>query len=161
MVKYGSSHHYSIKNTDGNETIKAKASNLAVKFKNLLEVAKAISKMTVPRANAYLKNVIAHTECVPFRIFKSGIGKCAQAKQFKTITGRWPDKAVKCVINLLRNAAANCEFYGKDPDDFLIHHIQVNQAPVLTRRTYRAHGRINPYIRHMSHIQVVLKERNK
>ncbi|KAJ8977274.1 hypothetical protein NQ317_006802 [Molorchus minor] len=114
--------------------------------------------MSMKRANAYLKNVLAHKECVAFRKFKNGVGKCAQAKQFNTITGRWPKRAAECIQNLLRNAAANCEFYGKDPDDFLIDHIQVNQAPALTRRTYRAHGRINPYNRHTSHIQVILKE---
>lgn len=72
--------------------------------------------------------------------------------------GRWPKKAADCVIDLLKNAAANCEYYGKDPADFVIDHIQVSEAPKSTRRTYRAHGRINPYMRHLSHIQVILKE---
>ncbi|KAJ8942040.1 hypothetical protein NQ318_002794 [Aromia moschata] len=160
MVNYGLSHRYSVKKTEGSETVRAKASNITVKFKNLVEVARTIRKMTMKRANAYLKNVLMHKECVPFRRFKGGVGKCSQAKQFKTMTGRWPKKAVECMKDLLRNAAANCEFYGKDPDDFFIDHIQVNQAPVLTRRTYRAHGRINPYVRHTSHIQLILKERD-
>lgn len=175
MVKYGSSHRYSIKNVDGGEVIKAKASNLTVKFKNLVSVARAVRKMPVKRANAYLKNVLAHKECVPFIRFKSGIGKCAQAKQFKVIVvskshfrssrykydffqGRWPEKAVRCIQDLLRNAIANCEFYGKDPEDFFIMHVQVSQAPILTRRTYRAHGRINAFNRHTSHVQVILKD---
>ncbi|XP_018562190.1 60S ribosomal protein L17-like [Anoplophora glabripennis] len=158
MVKYGSSHRYSLKNLEGSEIIKAKASNLTVKFKNLVAVARAIRKMPLKRANAYLKNVLAHKECVPFTKFKSGVGKCAQAKQFKTTIGRWVEKAVKCVQGLLRNAIANCEFYGKDPEDFFILHIQASQAPILTRRTYRAHGRINAYNRHTSHIQVILKD---
>ncbi|KAJ8915133.1 hypothetical protein NQ315_000385 [Exocentrus adspersus] len=159
MVKYGSSHRYSQKITEGSEVIRAKMSNVTVKFKNLVEIARVLRKMTMKRANAYLKNVLARKECVPFKRFKSGIGKCAQAKQFNTQVGRWPVKAVRCVQDLLKNAAANCEFYGKDPDDYYIHHIQASQAPILTRRTYRAHGRINPYNRHTSHMQIILKER--
>ena len=32
---------------------------------------------------------------------------------------------------------------GLDADHLTIEHIQVNQAPNMRRRTYRAHGRIN------------------
>ncbi|CAH1988242.1 unnamed protein product [Acanthoscelides obtectus] len=159
MGKGAGSHHYSLKNFESGEIIRAKASNLTVKFKNMVEVASAIRKMTIARANAYLKNVLNHTECVPFRRFKSGIGKCPQAKQFKIVNGRWPKNAAKCMINLLRNVAANSEFYGKDPADYIIGHIQVNRAAIRKRRTFRAHGRINPYARHLSHVQVVLTEK--
>nr|CAI5842509.1 unnamed protein product [Callosobruchus analis] len=159
MGKGGGSHHYSLKNFESGEIIRAKASNLTVKFKNMVEVASVIRNKTIARANAYLKNVLNHKECVPFRKFKSGIGKCPQAKQFKTVNGRWPKNAAKCMIDLLKNVVANCEFYGKDPADYIIGHIQVSQAPISTRRTYRAHGRINPYTRHLSHVQVVLREK--
>ncbi|XP_057658503.1 60S ribosomal protein L17-like [Diorhabda carinulata] len=150
--------HYSIANNE-EVMIKAKASNVAVKFRHLVEVAAAVRQMELVRANSYLKNVINHKECIPFRIYNGGVGKCAQAKQFKTVIGRWPRKAAKCMIDLLKNAASNCEFYGKDPCDFYIYHVQVNQAPVSTRRTYRSHGRITPYIRYNSHINLILKEK--
>ncbi|KAG5865415.1 hypothetical protein JTB14_037776 [Gonioctena quinquepunctata] len=161
MVKNGATHHYSVKEIIGgdSESVRAKASNISVKFKNLVEVSNAIRRLAVKRANAYLRNVLAHKECIPFRKFKSGIGRCAQAKQFKISNGRWPRNAVLCMLDLLKNAAASCEYNGKDPADFYIHHVQVSQARTSTRRTYRAHGRINPYLRHNSHIQVVLKEK--
>lgn len=88
MGRKGSSHHYSVKKVQGGETIRAKGSSIRAKFKNLVETANAVRKMSLTRANAYLKNVLAHKECVPFKIFKSGIGKCSQAKQFGTITVR-------------------------------------------------------------------------
>jgi len=34
--------------------------------------------MHLRRAVAYLKNVIGHKECVPFRRFTGGVGRCAQ-----------------------------------------------------------------------------------
>lgn len=41
-------------------------------------------------------------------------------------------------------------------DELVIKHVQVNQAPVQRRRTYRAHGRIGPYQSHPCHIEMVL-----
>lgn len=32
---------------------------------------------------------------------------------------------------------------GLDVDSLVVEHIQVNEAPSMRRRTYRAHGRIN------------------
>lgn len=38
---------------------------------------------------------------------------------------------------------------------------QVNRAPCLRRRTYRAHGRINPYMSSPCHIEVILTEKEE
>ena len=45
-----------------------------------------------------------------------------------------------------------------DQDALVVKHIQVNQAPRQRRRTYRAHGRINPYMSSPCHIEVILSE---
>merc|ERR1712141_705580 len=94
---------------------------MGVHFKNTRETAQAIKHMHLKRANRYLKNVIGHKECVPFRRFNGAVGRCAQAKAFKHVQGRWPKKR---------------------------------------RRTYRAHGRINPYMSSPCHIEVVLAEKD-
>lgn len=47
-------------------------------FQNTCETANAIKKMTLARAVRYLKNVIAKKECVPFRVYNGGVGRCAQ-----------------------------------------------------------------------------------
>ncbi|CAH0564015.1 unnamed protein product [Brassicogethes aeneus] len=156
----GDSCHYSVKYNVG-EVVRAKASNVPVHFKNTVEAARQLKGLSVQKAENYMKNVLARKVCVPFRRFKSGIGKCGQAKQFKTVVGRWPVKSIKALQMLLRNAVSNCDYFGKDPADFMIQHIQVNQAPVVTRRTYRAHGRINPFVRHLSHLQIILSEKVK
>ena len=38
---------------------------------------------------------------------------------------------------------------------------KVNRAPHMRRRTYRAHGRINPYMSSPCHIEVVLVEKEQ
>lgn len=48
---------------------------------------------------------------------------------------------------------------GLDVESLFIDHVQVNKAMAQRRRTYRAHGRINPYMSSPCHIELVLKER--
>ncbi|KAJ6351464.1 hypothetical protein OIU85_005569 [Salix viminalis] len=50
---------------------------------------------------------------------------------------------------------------GLDVDALYISHIQVNQAQKQRRRTYRAHGRINPYMSSPCHIELVLSEKEE
>jgi len=56
-------------------------------IQNTHETARAIKSMALRRAQKYLKNVMDHKECVPFRRFNGGVGRCAQAKQFGTTQG--------------------------------------------------------------------------
>ncbi|XP_065336906.1 large ribosomal subunit protein uL22 [Cloeon dipterum] len=141
-----------------NKSCKARGSNLRVHFKNTRETAQAIKKMPLRRAFKYLKNVVGKKECVPFRRFNGGVGRCAQAKQWGTTQGRWPKKSAEFLLQMLKNAESNADYKGLDVDRLVIEHIQVNRAPCLRRRTYRAHGRINPYMSSPCHIEVILTE---
>jgi len=64
-------------------------------------------------------------------------------------------------LKVLRNAEANAKAKGLVPKDLFLSHVQVNKAPTVRRRTFRAHGRIGPYVAHPSHIEVVLSEKPK
>merc|ERR1739840_81241 len=140
---------------------KAKGSNLRVHFKNTRETAQAIKAMPLHRATKYLKNVIAHKEIVPFRRFMGGVGRHAQANVHGTAQGRWPLKSAEFLLHLLKNAESNAEYKGLDADHLVIEHIQVNRAPKMRRRTYRAHGRINPYMSSPCHIEICLVEKEQ
>ena len=50
--------------------------------------------MDLRRAQKYLKNVMELKECVPFRRFNGGVGRCAQAKQFGTTQGKMTKKKI-------------------------------------------------------------------
>ena len=152
---------YSWDSENPTKSCKARGTNLRVHFKNTRETSHTIRKMPLKRAVQYLKNVITKKECVPFRRFTGGIGRCAQAKQWKTTTARWPKKSAEFLLQLLRNAESNAEYKGLDVDNLVIDHIQVNRAPKMRRRTYRAHGRINPYMSSPSHIEVILTQKEK
>lgn len=92
------------------------------------------------------------SKCQPITFPPIGYGKQSnlfyiffifQAKQWGTTQGRWPRKSADFLLQLLKNAESNADYRGLDTDRLVIEHIQVNRAPRLRRRTYRAHGRIN------------------
>jgi len=143
------------------KSAKTRGSFLRVSYKNTRETAQAIKNLKVTRAIAFLENVKAHKEAVPFRRFAGSTGRTAQAKQFGATRGRWPEKSAEFLLGLLQNAVANADVKGLDTSALVVSHIQVNQAPKQRRRTYRAHGRINPYMSNPSHVELIVSEQDE
>jgi large subunit ribosomal protein L17e len=150
--------HYSRKPTVSAKAAKAKISDLRCHFKNTFETANVIQGMPLRKAQQYYRQVLSKTRCVPFRRYNGKIGRTAQAKEFGTTKGRWPRKSVVALLNLLKNAEANAVQKGLDPNKLAVKHIQVDQAPRMRRRTFRAHGRIGPYMSCPCHVQMFLQE---
>mmetsp|Transcript_17020 Transcript_17020/g.36995 ORF Transcript_17020/g.36995 Transcript_17020/m.36995 type:complete len:188 (+) Transcript_17020:27-590(+) len=138
----------------------ARGSELRVHFKNTRETAFAIKGMKLQRAKAYLSNVIEKKEIIPFVRYRYGVGRKAQLKNLKvkSAVGRWPKKSCQFLLSLLTNAESNAEVKGLDTDLLVVSHIQVNKAMCGRRRTNRAHGRINAYMSHPCHIEMILEE---
>merc|ERR1712189_79145 len=143
------------------KSCKARGSYLRVHFKNTRETAQAIKKMHIRKANRYLKDVVAKKQIIPFRRFNGGVGRKAQAKAHGCSQGRWPIKSAEFLLQLLKSAESNADVKGLDVDSLVIDHIQVNRAPYQRRRTYRAHGRINPYMSSPCHIEMILSEKEQ
>jgi len=147
---------YSIEPKDPAKSCKASGSHLRVHFKNTRETAMAIKGYGLKKAQKYLKDVIAHKDTIPFRRFHGGVGRNSQAKKYGVTQARWPEKSCRYLLDLLANAESNAEVQGLDVENLVISHIQVNQAPHMRRRTYRAHGRIGPYMSSPCHIELIL-----
>lgn len=104
--------------------------------------------MKLTKAYAYLGDVKDHKRVIPFRRFAGGVGRASQAKEFKAtqgvfkefesaflfihlrISGRWPEKSVKFITRLLKNAESNADAKNIDVEDLYIRNIVVEQAPV-------------------------------
>jgi ribosomal protein uL22 len=140
------------------KSARSRGSYLRVSFKNTRETAAAISGWKLDRAIKYLENVTELKEAIPFRRFAGSTGRSAQGKPFGTDKARHPVKSAEFLIGLLKNAEANADTKGLDTSNLIVKHIQVNQAPKQRRRTYRAHGRINPYMSNPCHIELILTE---
>ncbi|KAM7246494.1 hypothetical protein CapIbe_002792 [Capra ibex] len=152
---------YSLDPESLTKSCKSRGSNLRVHFKNTRETAEAIKGIHIRKASKYLQEVTLKKQCVPFRRYVSGVGRCAQAKQCGWTQGRWPRKSAEFLLHMLKNAESNAERKGLDVDSLVIEHIQVNKAPQMRRRTYRAHGRINPYGSSPCHIEMILTEKEQ
>jgi len=153
---------YSREPSNPTKSAKAMGRDLRVHFKNTRETAFAIRKLQLSKAKRYLEDVIAHKQAIPFRRYCGGVGRTAQAKsRHSNGQGRWPAKSAKFILDLLKNAESNAEVKGLDVDTLYVSHIQVNQAQKQRRRTYRAHGRINPYMSSPCHIELMLSEKEE
>ncbi|KAG6900047.1 hypothetical protein C0993_003678 [Termitomyces sp. T159_Od127] len=142
--------------TNPEKTSRARGEYLRTHFKNMREVAAALTGLKLTKAYTYLSDVKDHKRVIPFRRFSGGVGRASQAKEFKATQGRWPEKSVKFILRLLKNAEANADAKNIDVEDLVIKSIVVQQAPKTRRRTYRAHGRINPYQGHPTHVEIIL-----
>ncbi|XP_042474556.1 60S ribosomal protein L17-1 isoform X1 [Zingiber officinale] len=153
---------YSRDPSNPTKSAKAMGHDLRVHFKNTRETAHAVRKLPLSKAKRYLQDVIAHKQAIPFRRFCRGVGRTAQAKnRHPNGQGRWPVKSARFILDLLKNAESNAEVKGLDVDVLYVSHIQVNQAQKQRRRTYRAHGRINPYMSSPCHIELILSEKEE
>ncbi len=115
--------------------------------------------MKVKKAIKYMEDVLAHKQCVPFRRHNGHVGRASQAKAFGTSQGRWPEKSVKHVVQLLRNLVSNAEAKGLDTEKCVITHVATHRAVQGRRRTYRAHGRITPYLSTNCHLEFLVTEK--
>lgn len=98
---------------------KSSGNYLRTHFKNTHETAMAVKGMRLTKALAYLADVTDKKQCIPFRRFNGGVGRCAQAKQHGTTQGRWPVKSVDFIRTLLLNAKANGEVRYLNANFFL------------------------------------------
>ncbi|KAE8726974.1 60S ribosomal protein L17-2 [Hibiscus syriacus] len=152
--------------------------NYSALYKNLEKLVNGLEKEVISKLNCsavdpprklylvkekrYLEDVMAHKQAIPFRRFCGGVGRTTQAKnRHSNGQGRWPVKSAKFILDLLKNAESNAEVKGLDVDALYISHIQVNQAQKQRLRTYRAHGRINPYMYSPCHIELILSEKEE
>uniref|UniRef100_A0A8C0ILQ5 Large ribosomal subunit protein uL22 n=1 Tax=Chelonoidis abingdonii TaxID=106734 RepID=A0A8C0ILQ5_CHEAB len=120
----------------------SRGSTLRVHFKHTHETAQAIKGMHIQNATKYLKDVTLKNQYVPFHRYNGRVGRCALAKQSGWTQGRWPNNSAEFLLHMLKSAESN-------------------KAPQMRRRTYRAHGRINPYMSSPCHIEMILTEKEQ
>ena len=146
---------------DDSKVAKAQGSHLRIHFKHARNIVAMVRGKDVAWSKRYLQDVIDMKSTVTFTRYTGGIGATAQAKQQKAPgnKGRWPVKATQVILDMLKNAEANAEAKGMDTANLVITATQCNRAPGGRRRTYRAHGRIGPYMSEPAHIEMQLIEK--
>eukprot|EP00485_Elphidium_margaritaceum_P003104 CAMPEP_0202686260 /NCGR_PEP_ID=MMETSP1385-20130828/2070_1 /ASSEMBLY_ACC=CAM_ASM_000861 /TAXON_ID=933848 /ORGANISM="Elphidium margaritaceum" /LENGTH=199 /DNA_ID=CAMNT_0049340797 /DNA_START=101 /DNA_END=700 /DNA_ORIENTATION=+ len=146
---------------DWAKAAKAKCEGLRVSYKNTHETASCLKGMSTARAKRFLKNVIRCREIVPFRRHTGGIGRHSQCKGTGCAQGRWPKKSCYFLLDMVRNVEQNARAKGLKKQQLYLSHIAVQRARQGKRRTYRAHGRINPFNSHPCHVEMFVEERGE
>lgn len=149
---------YSRQPAEPTKSAKSKVKDMRVHYKNTYNTALMVKGMRIKKAISYMDQVLEHKAIIGFR--KHYGQRHAQCKMVGFNTGRWPEKSVKAVKELLINLKANSETKGLDTDKCVITHVVVQRAQQGRRRTYRAHGRVTPYLSSNCHIEFHCTEKN-
>lgn len=155
MPKWG----YSVTTEELNPetTVKASGREVRVSHKHEREVCRTIKGMTLTQAKEYLKDVIEKKKIVPFRRYQKKLGHHSGIT--KAFAGRYPINAAKKTLKLLQQAQANAENKGLNTDNLKIIHAAAYPGMKVKRFTPRAHGRASPKFDTLTHIELVLAEK--
>lgn len=121
------------------KTSKAMGKELHISRKQAHEIATAIKGMNLGIAEKFLENVAALKQAVPYKRFTRNIphkrGMCS---------GRYPQKAAKEFLKVLKNAQSNATYKGLDPITMRITHIATKKGHTYMGQYPRAQGRATP-----------------
>ncbi len=150
--------NYSIKLQDESKVAKAVIREVPVHPKVIVEIAKAIKGMNLKKAETFLENVIKQKEPVPFRRSNKKVShRRGLSDRWGVPSGRYPVKAAKYVLNVLKNAENNADNKGLEIDKLVIYHIGVSKGLTLKRAMPRAFGRADIIRKFRSNIEVIVR----
>jgi len=136
---------------------RASGRDLRVSYKEMVELLRAIRGLRMDKARRLLEDVIALRRPVPFKRYIKGVGHRKQLEGWKI--GRYPVKAAKLLLKILKNAEFNASNKGLDPEKLFIVHAAAHKGPKLRRIFTRAFGRATPRIEQLVHVEIVVEER--
>ncbi len=113
---------------------KAQAHDLDASYKDLTQVLRAITGLSVAKAYAKLDAAIQGEHAILYTRFNTGSGHRSELGGKK---GRYPKKECKMVYATLKNAAANAVNLGLDENSLVVMHGSANKQNTFRRyRTF-------------------------
>ena len=138
---------YAIKNYDEKNMAKARLNDAAVSTKVAIEICNMIRSRKLYTAKRILEEVSEKKRAVPYKRFNKDVGH-----KVSIGPGRYPMKASKAILSLLKLAEANAQHKGLG-QSLIIHHLVANKGADQWHQ-----GRQRRRKMKRSHIEVVLKE---
>ncbi len=132
----------------GTRAAHARALGVSISTKQSVEISHALRYRNTAFAKRYLEEVAALRRAVPFRRFNKDMGhKPGMA------AGRYPQKAAKAFLQLVRSVEANAQVLGLDTANLKITKLLANKAsvPVTGGRRHRGTKR--------THLEIEVQER--
>ncbi len=143
--------NYSIE-PDPEKTSKSIGKELHISRKHDHEICSTIKGMKVDDARELLEDVSVLKQAVPYKRYKRNIphrkGMC---------TGRYPQKAARDFLRVLKNAENNARYKGLDSDNLRISHITTKTGHTFRGIFPRAQGRTTPKNHETVSVEMILE----
>lgn len=137
-------------------TARARVNELDISPKDAIEIASFLKGMGTSEAIEHLEKVIALERAIPMRRFKKKVPHRKGLEGW--CTGRYPVKAAKEFITLIRSAVKNAEYAGLDTEALEIVHLAANRGRTFRRIFPRAMGRATPKRGERVNLEVIVRE---
>ena len=147
---------YAYDDKDGSKTARAMGKTLKISPKHCVEICRTIRGMDVKKAKNYLNEVIEMKKAVPFKRHNKKVGHRKGLQGWPS--GRYPIKAAKEILKIVKNAESNAEYKGLDTENLKIVHSSSHKGFVIKGGIPRAFGRVTPFNTPTTHVQIVLGE---
>ena len=143
--------NYSIE-PESEKTARSIGKELHISRKQAHEISTAIKGMKLETARKFLEDVSELKQAVPYKRFTRNVphrkGMC---------TGRYPQKAAKEFLKVLKNAESNAKYKGIDSDNIKISHIATKKGHTFRGRFPRAQGRATPKDHETVSVEMILE----
>ncbi len=149
--------NYAYRPEDETKAAKAMGYEMPISFKHAVEICRELRGKKVEDAKRFLEEVVEMKRAVPFRRHKKKVAHRRGLE--KWYAGRYPQKAAKYILKVLRNLEANAEYKGLDLDSLVIVHAQAKKGRVLQRYMPRAFGRATPRFQQLTTVEFVAEVR--
>ena len=145
---------YACKPEDEAFVAKATGKELRIKSKDAREICAAIQGMKAQAAVSYLEKVIEKKALVPYKKTKKHSGHKSEMKGWPY--GRYPIKASKAILEVLKSAVSNAEFKGLNMESCVVKSAISQRGRKMTRM--RPKGRYAVYNVHLTSVQIIIEE---
>jgi large subunit ribosomal protein L22 len=141
---------------ESEKSAKAMGYEMDISFKHAVELCAALKGKKIDQAIRYLEEVAELRRPVPF---KKHDKKVPHKRLEKWYAGRYPQKAAKHLLKVLKNLEANADYKGIEKERLIITHAQAKKGRVLKRYMPRAYGRATPKFKVLTTVEFVAEVR--
>jgi len=144
---------YSYQPADETKAAKAMGYEMPISFKHAVEICRELRGKKLEEAKKILEDVIALRRPIPFKRYKKKVAHKSGLN--KWYAGRYPQKAAKYILKVLKNLEANAIYKGLDVSNLVIVHAQAKKGRVIKRYMPRALGRATPKFQVLTTVEFV------
>ena len=142
-------HKYAFENYEQEAMARAVGLTLPLSTKVAVEICNVLRNRSLKSARTFLEGVVALKQAVPYRRFNKDVGH-----KPGIAAGRYPAKAAKEFLALLKSAEANAQVKGLHSSHLHLIHVCSHKASRPMR-----YGRHRGRLAKRTHVEIVLREK--